>query len=151
MEPLDRLADHLWFAHAIPVDDDQIHKFANARRGTLDFPCCHMLLSSAISPIKKYLSPCLRLDLPADGPHTLGALLCVSLQPACDTTFNSRALGSVVRIESYDMRSVGATRTRNTADLAAVIRELGIAGRTSVAVRGFRLGPLRCVFQREDL
>lgn len=67
METLDWLGDDVWFAHAIHVDDDEIHRFAQTGCGAAHCPCSNMRLGSGIAPIRKYLDAGVKVGLGVDG------------------------------------------------------------------------------------
>jgi 8-oxoguanine deaminase len=67
METLGWLADDVWFAHAIHVDDDEIRKLAAAGCGAAHCPCSNMRLGSGIAPIKKYMAAGVKVGLGVDG------------------------------------------------------------------------------------
>jgi cytosine/adenosine deaminase-related metal-dependent hydrolase len=67
METLGWLADDVWFAHAIHVDDSEIGKFARAGCGAAHCPCSNMRLASGIAPIKKYRAAGVKVGLGVDG------------------------------------------------------------------------------------
>jgi cytosine/adenosine deaminase-related metal-dependent hydrolase len=67
MESLDWVADDVWYAHAIHVDDDEIRLFARQGAGVCHCPSSNMRLASGIAPIKKYLDAGVRTGLGVDG------------------------------------------------------------------------------------
>ena len=67
METVDWLGNEVWFAHAVHVDDDEIHEFARTGLGAAHCPCSNMRLASGIAPIKKYLDAGVKVGLGVDG------------------------------------------------------------------------------------
>ena len=67
MESLGWVADDVWYAHAIHVDDDEIRLFARTGAGTCHCPSSNMRLASGIAPVKKYLDAGVKTGLGADG------------------------------------------------------------------------------------
>jgi 8-oxoguanine deaminase len=67
METLGWLGNDVWFAHAIHVDDDEIHQFARSGVGMAHCPCSNMRLGSGIAPVKKYLAAGVKVGLGVDG------------------------------------------------------------------------------------
>jgi cytosine/adenosine deaminase-related metal-dependent hydrolase len=67
MESLDWVADDVWYAHAIHVNDDEIRQFARAGTGVCHCPSSNMRLASGIAPVKKYLAAGVKTGLGVDG------------------------------------------------------------------------------------
>jgi cytosine/adenosine deaminase-related metal-dependent hydrolase len=67
METLDWLGPDVWFAHAIHVNDAEIHQFARAGVGMAHCPCSNMRLASGIAPIRDYLTAGVKVGLGVDG------------------------------------------------------------------------------------
>jgi 8-oxoguanine deaminase len=67
MDTLGWLGDDVWFAHAIHVDDEEIHQFARSGVGMAHCPCSNMRLGSGIAPVKKYLAAGVKVGLGVDG------------------------------------------------------------------------------------
>ena len=67
MESLGWVADDVWYAHAIHVDDDEIRLFARTGAGACHCPSSNMRLASGIAPVKKYLDAGVRTGLGVDG------------------------------------------------------------------------------------
>ena len=67
METLDWVADDVWYAHAIHVNDDEIRRFANTGTGVCHCPSSNMRLASGIAPVKKYLAAGVKTALGVDG------------------------------------------------------------------------------------
>ena len=67
MQELDWLADDVWFAHAVWVDDEEIRTFAKHRCGVAHCPTSNMRLASGIAPIKEYRRAGVPVGLGVDG------------------------------------------------------------------------------------
>jgi 8-oxoguanine deaminase len=67
METLDWVADDVWYAHAIHVNDDEIRLFADKGAGVSHCPSSNMRLASGIAPVKKYLDAGVSTGLGVDG------------------------------------------------------------------------------------
>jgi 8-oxoguanine deaminase len=67
MESLDWVADDVWYAHAIHVNDDEIRLFAQKGAGACHCPSSNMRLASGIAPIKKYLDAGVKTGVGVDG------------------------------------------------------------------------------------
>jgi cytosine/adenosine deaminase-related metal-dependent hydrolase len=67
METLGWVADDVWYAHAIHVNDDEIRLFAQSGAGACHCPSSNMRLASGIAPIKKYLAAGVKVGLGVDG------------------------------------------------------------------------------------
>jgi cytosine/adenosine deaminase-related metal-dependent hydrolase len=67
METLDWVADDVWYAHAIHVNDDEIRLFAHSGAGACHCPSSNMRLASGIAPVKKYLGAGVKVGLGVDG------------------------------------------------------------------------------------
>lgn len=67
METLGWVADDVWYAHAIHVNDDEIRLFARSGAGACHCPSSNMRLASGIAPIKKYLANGVKVGLGVDG------------------------------------------------------------------------------------
>jgi len=67
MESLDWVAEDVWYAHAIHVNDDEVRLFAEKGAGVSHCPSSNMRLASGIAPTKKYLDTGVRTGLGVDG------------------------------------------------------------------------------------
>jgi 8-oxoguanine deaminase len=67
METLGWLGDDVWFAHAVHVNDAEIHQLAQTGSGAAHCPCSNMRLASGIAPLKKYLAAGVKVGLGVDG------------------------------------------------------------------------------------
>lgn len=67
MESLGWVADDVWYAHAVHVDDDELRLFAEKGAGVSHCPSSNMRLASGIAPVKKYLDAGVRTGLGVDG------------------------------------------------------------------------------------
>ncbi len=67
MASLDWLADDVWYAHAIHVNDAEISAFARAGAGACHCPCSNMRLASGIAPVMKYRKAGVKVGIGVDG------------------------------------------------------------------------------------
>ncbi|MEO7021800.1 MAG: 8-oxoguanine deaminase, partial [Ktedonobacteraceae bacterium] len=67
METLGWVADDVWYAHAVHVNDDEIRLFAQNGAGVCHCPSSNMRLASGIAPVKKYLTAGVKVGLGVDG------------------------------------------------------------------------------------
>jgi 8-oxoguanine deaminase len=67
METLGWVADDVWYAHAVHVNDDELRLFAEKGAGVSHCPSSNMRLASGIAPVKKYLEAGVRTGLGVDG------------------------------------------------------------------------------------
>ncbi|GAC1465050.1 MAG: 8-oxoguanine deaminase [Ktedonobacteraceae bacterium] len=67
MQELGWVADDVWYAHAIHVNDDEIRLFARSGAGACHCPSSNMRLASGIAPIKKYMAAGVKVGLGVDG------------------------------------------------------------------------------------
>jgi len=67
MESLDWVADDVWYAHAIHVNDDEIRLFARQGAGACHCPSSNMRLASGIAPVKQYRDAGVKTGLGVDG------------------------------------------------------------------------------------
>jgi 8-oxoguanine deaminase len=67
METLDWVADDVWYAHAVHVDDDELRLFAARGAAVSHCPSSNMRLASGIAPVKKYRDAGVRTGLGVDG------------------------------------------------------------------------------------
>jgi len=67
MESLGWVADDVWYAHAVHVDDDELQLFAEKGAGVAHCPSSNMRLASGIAPVKKYLDAGVKTGLGVDG------------------------------------------------------------------------------------
>ena len=67
METLDWVADDVWYAHAVHVNDDEVRLFAAKGAGVCHCPSSNMRLASGIAPVKKYLDAGVKTSLGVDG------------------------------------------------------------------------------------
>jgi 8-oxoguanine deaminase len=67
METLGWVADDVWYAHAVHVNDDELKLFAERGAGVSHCPSSNMRLASGIAPVKKYFDAGVRTGLGVDG------------------------------------------------------------------------------------
>lgn len=67
LETLDWLADDVWYAHAIHVNDEEIGLFARKGTGICHCPSSNMRLASGIAPVKKYREHGVKVGVGVDG------------------------------------------------------------------------------------
>lgn len=67
METLGWVADDVWYAHAVHVNDDEVRLIAERGAGVSHCPSSNMRLASGIAPVKKYLDTGARIGLGVDG------------------------------------------------------------------------------------
>jgi cytosine/adenosine deaminase-related metal-dependent hydrolase len=67
MRGLDWVADDVWFAHAVVVNDDDIGLLARTGAGICHCPTSNMRLASGIAPLRSYLDAGVRVGLGVDG------------------------------------------------------------------------------------
>jgi len=67
MQDLDWVAEDVWFAHAVKVDDAEIGLLARTRTGVCHCPTSNMRLGSGIAPLRKYIQAGARVGLGVDG------------------------------------------------------------------------------------
>lgn len=67
LETLGWIADDVWYAHAIHVNDDEIGLFARRGTGVCHCPSSNMRLASGIAPVKKYLEHGVKVGVGVDG------------------------------------------------------------------------------------
>jgi len=67
MQTLDWVANDVWYAHAVHVNDDEVRLFAAKGAGVCHCPSSNMRLASGIAPVKKYLDAGVKTGLGVDG------------------------------------------------------------------------------------
>ena len=67
MQVLDWIGEDVWFAHAVWVNDEEIHTFAKYHCGVAHCPSSNMRLASGIAPVKRYRSAGVNVGLGVDG------------------------------------------------------------------------------------
>jgi cytosine/adenosine deaminase-related metal-dependent hydrolase len=67
MRGLDWVADDVWFAHAVVVNDEDIGLLARTGAGVCHCPTSNMRLASGIAPLRSYLDAGVRVGLGVDG------------------------------------------------------------------------------------
>jgi len=67
LETLGWIADDVWYAHAVHVNDDEIGLFARRGTGVCHCPSSNMRLASGIAPVKKYLEHGVKVGVGVDG------------------------------------------------------------------------------------
>jgi cytosine/adenosine deaminase-related metal-dependent hydrolase len=131
MEKLGWLADDVWFAHAIHVNDAEILKFARTGCGVAHCPCSNMRLGSGIAPVKKYLAAGVNVGLGVDGSASSDssnlllearqAMLLARLQlglsadpapPAAEAWMTAR--------ESLELATLGGARVLGRSDIGSL-------------------------------
>ena len=59
--------EHVWHAHCVQLNDEEISLFAKTKTGIAHCPCSNMRLSSGIAPIRKMLDAGMQVGLGVDG------------------------------------------------------------------------------------
>ncbi len=67
MESVDWIADDVWYAHCVHVNEEEIEKFAQAGVGVAHCPTSNMLLGSGIAPVPRMLDAGVTVGLAVDG------------------------------------------------------------------------------------
>jgi cytosine/adenosine deaminase-related metal-dependent hydrolase len=67
MRGLDWVAEDVWFAHAVVVNDSDIALLAHSHAGICHCPTSNMRLASGIAPLRRYLDSGVRVGLGVDG------------------------------------------------------------------------------------
>jgi cytosine/adenosine deaminase-related metal-dependent hydrolase len=67
LDTLGWIADDVWYAHAIHVNDDEIRLFGQKGTGVCHCPSSNMRLASGIAPVKKYLEHGVKVGIGVDG------------------------------------------------------------------------------------
>ncbi|GHO84233.1 8-oxoguanine deaminase [Dictyobacter formicarum] len=67
LETLGWIANDVWYAHAVHVNDNEIALFAQRGTGVCHCPSSNMRLASGIAPIKKYLEHGVKVGIGVDG------------------------------------------------------------------------------------
>src|SRR5262249_48759734 len=63
MDTLGWIAEDVWYAHAVHVNDDEVRVFAEKGAAVSHCPSSNMRLASGIAPVKKYLEAGVRTGL----------------------------------------------------------------------------------------
>lgn len=67
VEDLGWTGDHVWHAHCVKLDDQEIDLFARSRTGVAHCPCSNSRLGSGIAPVRKMRDAGVRVALGVDG------------------------------------------------------------------------------------
>ena len=67
VEDLGWLGDHVWHAHCVKLDQQEIDLFARTKTGVAHCPCSNCRLGSGIAPIRSMLDQGVRVGLGVDG------------------------------------------------------------------------------------
>ncbi|GHO51137.1 8-oxoguanine deaminase [Ktedonospora formicarum] len=67
LDTLGWIADDVWYAHAIHVNDEEIRLFGQRGTGVCHCPSSNMRLASGIAPVKKYLECDVKVGIGVDG------------------------------------------------------------------------------------
>ena len=59
--------EHVWHAHCVQLNDDELDLFARTKTGIAHCPCSNMRLSSGIAPVRKMLDKGVQVGLGVDG------------------------------------------------------------------------------------
>ncbi len=66
-EDLGWVGDHVWHAHCVKLDEQEIDLFARTRTGVAHCPCSNCRLGSGIAPVREMRSAGVRVALGVDG------------------------------------------------------------------------------------
>ena len=66
-ESLGWTGEHVWHAHCVQLNDDEINLFARTQTGVAHCPCSNMRLASGIAPVRKMIDAGVPVGLGVDG------------------------------------------------------------------------------------
>ena len=66
-EELGWVGDHVWHAHCVQLDDNELDLFAKTGTGIAHCPCSNMRLASGIAPVRKMIDKGVKVGLGVDG------------------------------------------------------------------------------------
>jgi cytosine/adenosine deaminase-related metal-dependent hydrolase len=66
-EALGWTGEHVWHAHCVQLNDDEINMFARTKTGVAHCPCSNMRLASGIAPVRKMIDAGVPVGLGVDG------------------------------------------------------------------------------------
>ena len=66
-EELGWVGDHVWHAHCVQLDDNELDLFARTGTGIAHCPCSNMRLASGIAPVRKMIDKGVKVGLGVDG------------------------------------------------------------------------------------
>ena len=66
-EELGWVGDHVWHAHCVQLNDDELDLFARTKTGIAHCPCSNMRLASGIAPVRKMRDKGVPVGLGVDG------------------------------------------------------------------------------------
>ena len=66
-EALGWTGEHVWHAHCVQLNDDEINLFARTQTGVAHCPCSNMRLASGIAPVRKMIDSGVPVGLGVDG------------------------------------------------------------------------------------
>lgn len=67
VEDLDWTGDHVWHAHCVKLDENEINLFARTKTGVAHCPCSNGRLGSGIAPVRRMRDAGVRVGLGVDG------------------------------------------------------------------------------------
>lgn len=129
-EELGWTGEHVWHAHCVQLNADEIDLFARTGTGIAHCPCSNMRLASGIAPIRKLLDAGVRVGLGVDGSsssdsgHMMNearqALLLQRVIHGAQNMTVREALRMATRggAEVLNRRDIGRIQTGYSADLA---------------------------------
>jgi len=81
-EDLGWVGDHVWHAHCVKLDEQEIDLFARTKTGVAHCPCSNCRLGSGIAPVREMRDAGVRVALGVDGSasNDAGHLLCEARQ-----------------------------------------------------------------------
>jgi 8-oxoguanine deaminase len=140
LDTLGWVADDVWYAHAVHVNDDEVRLFAERGAGVSHCPSSNMRLASGIAPTKQYLDAGVRTGLGVDGSASndssnllaearmallLGRLKMGLLPPEGPRTVLStsdplRAAEWLTARQVLEMATVGGARVLGRTDIGAL-------------------------------
>ena len=146
-EELGWTGEHVWHAHCVQLNDDEINLFARTKTGIAHCPCSNMRLASGIAPVRKMLDAGVPVGLGVDGSsssdsgHLMNearqAMLLQRVIGGADNLTARQALRLATRggADVLNRRDIGQVATGFAADLA-------IFNRHCIELSGTQTDPL---------
>ena len=146
-EALGWTGEHVWHAHCVQLNDDEINLFARTQTGVAHCPCSNMRLASGIAPVRQMIDAGVPVGLGVDGSSSSdsGHLL----NEARQTMLLQRVLkgaASLTARQALRLATRGGADVLNRKDIGQIApgfaADIAIFNRNCIELSGTQTDPL---------
>ena len=146
-EELGWTGEHVWHAHCVQLNDDEINLFARTKTGVAHCPCSNMRLASGIAPVRQMIDAGVPVGLGVDGSSSSdsGHLM----NEARQAMLLQRVLGGADNLsarQALRLATRGGADVLNRHDIGQIApgfaADIAIFSRTCIELSGTQTDPL---------